>query len=52
MDEFRVVDLMAGIKFRKGQLLLDTDYVRGRRMNNRVVVRPDGTGLLETGRPR
>jgi hypothetical protein len=47
-DEFRVTDLLAGLKFRNGELHLDTDYVRGRRMKTRVVVRPDGTGMLET----
>jgi hypothetical protein len=47
-DEFRVSDFLAGLKFRDGQLHLDTDYVRGRRMKTRVVVRPDGTGTLQT----
>jgi hypothetical protein len=47
-DEFRVADFLAGLKFSNGELRLDTDYVRGRRMKTRVVVRPDGTGTLET----
>ncbi|MGH8703614.1 MAG: hypothetical protein ACREVR_20875 [Burkholderiales bacterium] len=47
-DDFRVADLLAGFKFRNGEMHLDTDYVRGRRMKTRVVVRPDGTGTLET----
>lgn len=47
-DDFRVADLLAGLKFRNGELHLDTDYVRGRRMKTRVGVRPDGTGTLET----
>jgi hypothetical protein len=47
-DEFRVADFLAGLKFSNGELHLDTDYVRGRRMKSRVVVRPDGTGTLET----
>ena len=47
-DEFCVADLLAGLKFRNGELHLDTDYVRGRRMKTRVVVRADGTGTLET----
>lgn len=47
-DEFRVSDFLAGLKFRNGELHLNTDYVRGRRMKTRVVVRPDGTGTLET----
>jgi len=47
-DEFRVADFLAGLKFKNGELGLDADYVRGRRMKTYVVVRPDGTGTLET----
>ena len=47
-DEFSVAELLAGLRFRRGELHLDTDYVRGRRMKTRVVVRADGTGSLET----
>ena len=47
-DEFRVSDFLATLKFRNGELHLDTDYVRGRRMKTRVAVRPDGTATLET----
>lgn len=47
-DEFGVADFLAGLKFRDGALQLDTDYIRGRRMKTRVVVRPDGTGTIET----
>lgn len=47
-DEFGVADFLAGLKFRNGALQLDTDYIRGRRMKTRVVVRSDGTGTLET----
>jgi len=47
-DEFRVADFLAGLKLSNGELHLDTDYVRGRRMKTRVAVRPDGTGMLET----
>jgi hypothetical protein len=47
-DEFGVADFLAGLKFRHGEIQLDTDYVRGRRMKTRVMIRPDGTGTLET----
>ena len=47
-DDFRVLDLLAGLKFQNGELHLDTDYLRGRRLKTRVVVRSDGTGTLET----
>ena len=47
-DDFGVADLIVGLTYRNGELHLDTDYVRGRRMKTRVVVRPDGTGGIET----
>jgi len=47
-DEFGLADLVAALGFRNGELRLDTDYVRGRRMKTRAVVRADGTGLIET----
>jgi len=47
-DEFRITDLVAALKFHNGKLHLDTDYVRGRRMKTRVVVRPDGIATIET----
>jgi hypothetical protein len=47
-DEFKISDLVGALKYRVGELHLDTDYVRGRRMKTCVVVRPDGTGLLKT----
>ena len=47
-DEFRISDLLTALNFRNGELHLDTDYVRGRRMKTRVVVRPDGTATINT----
>ena len=47
-DDFRLSDLLAGLRFQNGELRLDTDYLRGRRLKTRVAVRPDGTGTLET----
>jgi hypothetical protein len=47
-DQFQIADFLSGLKFRNGALQLDTDYVRGRRMKTRVVIRADGTGTLET----
>ena len=47
-DDFRISDLLAGLKFQNGELHLDTDYLRGRRLKTRVVIRQDGTGTLET----
>lgn len=47
-DEFLVSDFLEALRFRNGELNLDTDYVRGRRMKTRVTVRADGTGTIET----
>jgi hypothetical protein len=47
-DEFLVGDFLAGLRFRRGELHFDADYVRGRRMKTRVRVRKDGTGTIET----
>jgi hypothetical protein len=47
-DDFCIADLVAALKFRNGELHLDTDYVRGRRMKTRVMVRPKGAATLET----
>lgn len=47
-DDFGIADLLAGLEFRNGDLHLNTDYVRGRRMKTRIVVRADGTATLET----
>jgi hypothetical protein len=47
-DEFRLADFVAALQFRNGELHLDTDYVRGRRMKTRVIVRAQGTATVET----
>ena len=47
-DEFHISDLVAALTFTNGELHLDTDYVRGRRMKTRVVVRRDGTATINT----
>jgi hypothetical protein len=47
-DEFRLADFVAALSFRQGELQLDTDYVRGRRMKTRAIVRPQGTATIET----
>src|SRR5512144_2112968 len=47
-DEFGLAAFVAALKFRNGELQLDTDYVRGRRMKTRVIVRSQGTAMIET----
>ena len=47
-DEFRLADFVAALKFRNGELHLDTDYVRGRRMKTHAIIRSQDTGVIET----
>jgi hypothetical protein len=47
-DEFTVDDFFAGLRFVRGELHLDTDYVRGRCMKTHIIVRRDGWVLVET----
>jgi|PlaIllAssembly_1097288.scaffolds.fasta_scaffold893319_2 hypothetical protein len=47
-DEFQLADFVAALKFRNGELHLDTDYIRGRRMKTHAIVRSSGTGTIET----
>jgi hypothetical protein len=47
-DEFTVADFIEGLRFVRGELHLDTDYIRGRRLKTRIAVRADGTVKLET----
>ena len=47
-DEFRPSDFIEHLRFVRGELHLDADYIRGRRLKTRIIVRPDGTVTLET----
>src|SRR6266571_3462184 len=47
-DEFRLADFIEGLGFVRGELHFDADYIRGRRVKTRVVVRSNGTVTLET----
>jgi hypothetical protein len=47
-DEFTTADLLRHLQFTRGELELDTDYVRGRRMKTRASIRQDGRLLIET----
>lgn len=47
-DEFQLADFVAALKFRNGELHLDTDYIRGRRMKTHAIIRSSGTGTIET----
>lgn len=46
-DDLRLADFMECLRFVRGELHFDADYIRGRRIKTRVV-RADGTVRLET----
>jgi hypothetical protein len=47
-DEFTVVDFFAGLRFVRGELHLELDYVRGRCVKTSIVARRDGRITIET----
>lgn len=47
-DEFRLTDFIEGLRFVRGTLHFDADYIRGRRIKTAIVVRSDGTITVET----
>ena len=47
-DEFTVADFIGGLRFVRGELHFDADYIRGRRIKMHVAVRANGTVKLET----
>ena len=47
-DEFTVADFIEGLRFVRGELHFDADYIRGRRIKTRIAVCANGTVKLET----
>jgi hypothetical protein len=47
-NEFTVADFIERLRFVRGELHFDADYIRGRRIKTRVAVRANGTVRLET----
>ena len=47
-DEFKLADFIEGLRYVRGELHFDADYIRGRRVKNRVIVRSNGTATIET----
>ena len=47
-DEFTVADFMEGLRFVRGKLHFDADYIRGRRIKTSVAVCANGTVKLQT----
>jgi hypothetical protein len=47
-DEFTVADFFGSLSFKRGELRLEIDYVRGRSMKTDVTIRPNGSVTLTT----
>ena len=47
-DDLRLADFMECLRFVRGELHFDADYIRGRRSKTSVAVRANGTVRLET----
>jgi hypothetical protein len=47
-DNFGLADFVQDLRFLRGELHFDADYIRGRRIKTRVAVRTNGTVRLET----
>jgi len=47
-DELTVADFLGGLRFIRGELHLDLDYIRGRCVKTAIRVRRDGKVTLET----
>ncbi len=47
-DEFKLADFIEGLRFLRGELHFDADYIRGRRVKTHIVVRSNGTCTIET----
>ncbi len=47
-DDFRVADFIEGLRYVRGELHFDADYIRGRRIKTRMIVRSNGTCTIET----
>jgi len=46
-DGWYAEDVLRALRYESGELRVDTDYVRGRRMKTTVSITPDGTFLVE-----
>jgi hypothetical protein len=47
-DEFKLADFIERLRFVRGELHFDADYIRGRRIKTCVAVRSNGTATIET----
>ena len=44
--------MLRGVRYERGSLSFETDYVRGRLMKANVTIRPDGSFSLDNQQPR
>ena len=47
-DELRLADFIERLRFVRGELHYDADYIRGRRIKTRIAVRSNGTATVDT----
>src|SRR6185437_13301098 len=47
-DDYKLADFMERLRFIRGELHYDADYIRGRRVKTRIAVRSNDTVTLET----
>lgn len=47
-DDWTADDMLRRLNFRRGELHFYADYVRGRCLKTTIIVRPDGTFMLDT----
>jgi hypothetical protein len=47
-DEFGLADFIERLRFVRGELHYDADYIRGRRIKTRVAARSNGTATVDT----
>jgi hypothetical protein len=47
-DEWTAADMLRRLRYERGRLEFDSDYVRGRMMKTEVTIRPDGSFTLQT----
>lgn len=47
-DDWSAGDMLRRLRFERGELRFYADYVRGRCMKTKIVIRKDGTFMLDT----
>ncbi len=47
-DEWTVGDMVSRLRFERGRIVFDADYVRGRMMKTEITIEPSGRVVVET----